>query len=199
MAVADVLCVGTRAVRENFRGIVRRGGRDRLHPIEQRVPAVRWLRTYDVDNYLKADLIAGITVGTMLVPQPMSYARLAGLHPIYGLYSGFIPVFAYAIFGSSCQLAIGPVALVSLLISNGLTPLVDLAEEGADFKWQPFVMGSLVLVGLLIMKHVGKTFKCLRFFCAAGPVMAVFCSTVFVKQVHPSSISGIFSQPPFLT
>ncbi|CAK9254958.1 unnamed protein product [Sphagnum jensenii] len=248
------------------------GRRDWLHLIEQLVPAVRWLRTYDVDNYLKADLIAGITVGTMLVPQAMSYARLAGLHPIYGLYSGFVPVFAYAIFGSSRQLAIGPVALVSLLISNGLTPLVDLAEEGADvkytqlcillalmvgvmeslmgilrlgwlvhfishsiisgftsasaiiiafsqaksflgysitrsskiiplivsiyagrsqFKWQPFVMGSLVLVGLLVMKHVGKTFKHLRFFRAAGPVTAVFCSTVFVKLVHPSSISVV--------
>jgi sulfate transporter 4 len=58
---------------------------DWRHLLERLVPAVRWLRTYDVRNYLKADLIAGITVGTMLVPQAMSYARLAGLHPIYGL------------------------------------------------------------------------------------------------------------------
>jgi len=50
------------------------------------VKTVRWLRTYDVDNHLKGDLIARITVGTMLVPQAMSYVRLAGLHPIYGLY-----------------------------------------------------------------------------------------------------------------
>jgi len=49
------------------------------------VKTVRWLRTYDVDNYLKANLIARITVGTMLFPQAMSYAHLAGLHPIYGL------------------------------------------------------------------------------------------------------------------
>jgi hypothetical protein len=47
-------------------------------------------------------------------------------------------------------------------------------------------------VGLLVMKHVGKTFKHLRFFRAAGPVMAVFCSTVFVKLVHPSSISVVY-------
>ncbi|KAH8973377.1 hypothetical protein BDL97_01G044000 [Sphagnum fallax] len=222
------------------------GGRDWLYLIEQLVPAVRWLRTYDVDNYLKADLIAGITVGTMVVPQAMSYARLAGLHPIYGLYSEFVPVFAYAIFGSSRQLAIGPVVLVSLLISNALTPLVDLAEEGADVKYtqlcillalmtrvagplhQPFhyfrvyislsnnycVLTSQELSGIqhyekqqivpLIEsiyagRSQGKTFKHLRFFRAAGPVTAIFCSTVFVKLVHPSSISGIFSQPPFLT
>jgi sulfate transporter 4 len=125
------------------------GRRDWLHLIEQLVPAVRWLRTYDVDNYLKADLIAGITVGTMLVPQAMSYARLAGLHPIYGLYSGFVPVFAYAIFGSSRQLAIGPVALVSLLISNGLTPLVDLAEEGADVKYTQLCILLALMVGVM--------------------------------------------------
>ncbi|KAH9317720.1 hypothetical protein KI387_019489, partial [Taxus chinensis] len=59
----------------------------------------------------------------------MSYAKLAGLHPIYGLYSGFVPIFAYAIFGSSRQLAIGPVALVSLLVSNVLSAIVDSSDE----------------------------------------------------------------------
>jgi sulfate transporter 4 len=72
--------------------------------------------------------MAGITVGVMLVPQSMSYAKLAGLHPIYGLYSGFVPIFIYAIFGSSRQLAIGPVALVSLLVSNVLGKIVDSSD-----------------------------------------------------------------------
>jgi sulfate transporter 4 len=79
----------------------------------------------------------------------MSYARLAGLHPIYGLYSGFVPVFNYAIFGSSCQLAIGPVALVSLLISNGLTPLVDLVEEVADVKYTQLCILLALMVGVM--------------------------------------------------
>ncbi|KAJ6909504.1 sulfate transporter 4.1 [Populus alba x Populus x berolinensis] len=59
----------------------------------------------------------------------MSYAKLAGLHPIYGLYTGFIPIFVYAIFGSSRQLAIGPVALVSLLVSNVLGGIVNSSDE----------------------------------------------------------------------
>jgi sulfate transporter 4 len=122
---------------------------DWRHLLERLVPAVRWLRTYDVRNYLKADLIAGITVGTMLVPQAMSYARLAGLHPIYGLYSGFIPIFVYALFGSSRQLAIGPVALVSLLISNGLTPMVDLTKEGADIEYTQLAILLALMVGVL--------------------------------------------------
>lgn len=73
--------------------------------------------------------MAGITVGVMLVPQSMSYAKLAGLEPIYGLYSGFVPLFVYAIFGSSRQLAVGPVALVSLLVSNVLSGIVDSSDE----------------------------------------------------------------------
>ncbi|KAL8218203.1 hypothetical protein R6Q57_021576, partial [Mikania cordata] len=64
---------------------------------------------------------SGITVGIMLVPQQsMSYEKIAGLQPIYGLYTGLVPIFVYAIFGSSRQLAVGPVALVSLLVSNVL-------------------------------------------------------------------------------
>ncbi|BBM99289.1 sulfate permease, SulP family [Marchantia polymorpha subsp. ruderalis] len=89
------------------------------------LPCIVWLRAYKWKEDLKADVVAGITVGTMLIPQSMSYAKLAGLHPIYGLYSGFIPVIAYAFFGSSRQLAVGSVAMVSLLVSNGIMPIVS--------------------------------------------------------------------------
>ncbi|XP_010499116.1 PREDICTED: probable sulfate transporter 4.2 isoform X2 [Camelina sativa] len=92
-------------------------------------PCFLWIRTYRWQRYFKLDLMAGITVGIMLVPQAMSYARLAGLQPIYGLYSSFVPVFVYAVFGSSRQLAVGPVALVSLLVSNALSGIADPSEE----------------------------------------------------------------------
>ncbi|CAA6654877.1 unnamed protein product [Spirodela intermedia] len=92
------------------------------------LPCSRWIRSYKWREWLQVDLVAGITVGVMLVPQAMSYAKLAGLHPIYGLYSGFVPIFVYAIFGSSRQLAIGPVALVSLLVSNVLGNIVDSSD-----------------------------------------------------------------------
>ncbi|XP_020086595.1 sulfate transporter 4.1, chloroplastic-like isoform X1 [Ananas comosus] len=96
-----------------------------LHVMEFVFPCTRWIRTYQWQEYFQMDLMAGITVGVMLIPQAMSYAKLAGLHPIYGLYSGFVPIFVYAIFGSSRQLAIGPVTLVSLLVSNVLGNIVD--------------------------------------------------------------------------
>ncbi|KAI3783364.1 hypothetical protein L1987_42443 [Smallanthus sonchifolius] len=88
--------------------------------IDLLIPCSRWIRTYNWRQNLQPDVIAGITVGIMLVPQSMSYAKLAGLQPIYGLYTGLVPVFVYSIFGSSRQLAVGPVALVSLLVSNVL-------------------------------------------------------------------------------
>ncbi|KAM7270075.1 hypothetical protein ACFE04_029289 [Oxalis oulophora] len=97
--------------------------------IDALLPCSRWIRTYKWRQYFQVDLMAGVTVGIMLVPQSMSYAKLAGLHPIYGLYSGFVPIFVYAIFGSSRQLAIGPVALVSLLVSNVLSGIADSSDE----------------------------------------------------------------------
>ncbi|KAJ9175652.1 hypothetical protein P3X46_014189 [Hevea brasiliensis] len=97
--------------------------------IETFLPCCRWIRTYEWREYFQVDLMAGITIGIMLVPQAMSYAKLAGLQPIYGLYCGFVPVFVYAIFGSSRQLATGPVALVSLLVSNVLSGIVDSSDE----------------------------------------------------------------------
>ncbi|KAK9126897.1 hypothetical protein Scep_015743 [Stephania cephalantha] len=240
--------------------------------IEVFLPCLRWIRTYKWREYLQIDLMAGITVGIMLVPQAMSYAKLAGLHPIYGLYSGFVPIFLYALFGSSRQLAIGPVALVSLLVSNVLgsiadssdklytelaillalmvgilecvmgllrlgwlirfishavisgfttssaiiialsqakyflgyditrsskiVPLVKSIVAGADkFLWPPFVTGSIILAILLVMKHLGKTRKYLRFLRAAGPLTAVVLGTVFVKMFHPSSISLVGEIP----
>ncbi|OEL23327.1 Sulfate transporter 4.1, chloroplastic [Dichanthelium oligosanthes] len=96
---------------------------------EAALPCVAWIRKYRWKEDVQADLAAGITVGVMLVPQGMSYAKLAGLHPIYGLYTGFVPLFVYAIFGSSRQLAVGPVALVSLLVSNVLGGIVNSSSE----------------------------------------------------------------------
>lgn len=77
-------------------------------------------------NNLITDIIAGLTVGVMIVPQSMSYAKLAGLPVEFGLYSSLVPIYAYAFFGSSRQLAVGPVALVSLLLNSALTVAMEM-------------------------------------------------------------------------
>ncbi|XVF75419.1 hypothetical protein PTKIN_Ptkin13bG0187100 [Pterospermum kingtungense] len=113
--------------------------------IEMLFPCCRWIRTYRWREYFQVDLMAGTTVGIMLVPQAMSYAKLAGLDAIYGLYSGFVPIFVYAIFGSSRQLAIGPVALVSLLVSNVLSGIAD----STDALYTELAILLALMVGIL--------------------------------------------------
>lgn len=62
---------------------------------------------------MQADVAAGLTVGLVLIPQGLSYGALANLPPVVGLYSSIMPSAAYIFFGSSMQLAVGPVAIVS--------------------------------------------------------------------------------------
>ena len=78
---------------------------------------------------VRADLIAGITVALVLIPQSMAYAQLAGLPPYYGLYAAFLPGIIAALWGSSAQLATGPVAVASLLTASALAPLAATGSE----------------------------------------------------------------------
>ncbi|MDH3648640.1 MAG: solute carrier family 26 protein [Saprospiraceae bacterium] len=96
--------------------------------VKNHIPAVGWLARYD-KTLLRGDLVAGLTVGVMLIPQGMAYAMIAGLPPIYGLYASTIPLIIYALFGTSRQLAVGPVAMVSLLTAAGIGAISDLGSE----------------------------------------------------------------------
>ena len=99
------------------------------------------LKSYNRDN-LSGDLNAGLTVGVMLIPQGLAYALIAGLPPIYGLYAALIPLIVYAMFGSSGQLAVGPVAMVSLLVAAGVG---HLAEGGTEQYIQLAIMLALIV------------------------------------------------------
>ncbi|WP_455217852.1 SulP family inorganic anion transporter [Kaarinaea lacus] len=78
---------------------------------------------------VRADIVAGVTVALVLIPQSMAYAQLAGLPPYYGLYAAFLPPLVAAIFGSSAQLSTGPVAVVSLLTAAALEPIATAGSE----------------------------------------------------------------------
>ncbi len=92
-------------------------------------PFLSWLRGYNLDKF-KADGISGLTVALVLIPQSMAYAQLAGMPSYYGLYASFLPPLIAALFGSSRQLATGPVAVVSLMTSASLEPLATAGSEG---------------------------------------------------------------------
>ncbi|CAN1798364.1 Probable sulfate transporter 4.2 [Linum perenne] len=213
-----------------------------LQFIERLLPCSRWIRTYRWRDDFQVDLVAGLTIGVMLVPQAMSYAKLAGLQPIYGLLSNVLREIAGSSDELYTELAIVLALMVGILecimgllrlgwllrfishsVISGFTtasavviglsqakyflgynitqsskivPLIKSIIDGADkFSWPPFVMGSGILVVLLIMKHLGKSRKQLRFLRAAGPLTGVILGTTLAKIFHPTSISLIGEIP----
>lgn len=99
-----------------------------------------WLTGYQ-RPWLAGDLTAGMVVTVMLIPQSLAYAMLAGLPPEVGLYASVLPLFAYALFGSSMALAVGPVAVASLMTASALSPL---AAQGS-----PEYLAMAILLALL--------------------------------------------------
>jgi len=110
-------------------------------------PFFGWIGQLRNSDTLRADLVAGVTVALVLIPQSMAYAQLAGLPAYYGLYASFLPPVIAALFGSSHQLATGPVAVVSLLTAASLEPLAATGSEG----FVAYAVLLAVLVGFFQM------------------------------------------------
>ncbi|TRM58068.1 sulfate permease [Schizophyllum amplum] len=116
-------------------------------------PIFGWISRYNL-GWLSGDVIAGLTVGMVLVPQGMSYAQIATLSPEYGLYSSFVGVLIYCLFATSKDVSIGPVAVMSLTVSQ----IINSVESAHPGRWEApliattvaFVCGFIVLgIGLL--------------------------------------------------
>lgn len=164
------------------------------------IPSLDWIKNYKKE-WLSGDISAGLTVGVMLIPQGMAYSMLAGLPPIYGLYAVTIPLIIYALFGTSRQLAVGPVAMVSLLIASGVG---QLATAGTD---EYLTLAILLAFMVGVIQLAMGTFK-LGFLVnfLSHPVIAGFTSAAAViigfsqfKHLLGIKVSGekfvdIFSQ-----
>lgn len=108
------------------------------------MPGLQQLIPYD-KKHLSGDVNAGIIVAVMLIPQGMAYAMLAGVDPVIGLYAVTIPLLVYAVFASSRQLAVGPVAMVSLLVFSGVS---QIAQPGTP-EYLSFVWLLALMVGAI--------------------------------------------------
>ncbi|QCX00950.1 SulP family inorganic anion transporter [Aggregatimonas sangjinii] len=110
-------------------------------------PFLGWLGSYRKRDFLK-DLVAGLTVAVVLIPQGMAYAMIAGLPPVYGLYASIVPILLYAVLGTSRQVAMGPVAMDSLLVAAGLGTLAITGVENyiAMALVLAFLVGAIQLL-----------------------------------------------------
>lgn len=112
--------------------------------LQQLFPGLAWLQGYSRGTF-KSDMLSGITIAFMLIPQGMAYAVVAGLPPEYGLYACIFPPVIYALLGTSNKISIGPVALDSILILTGLSLL---AEPGSD-HYLELAIALTLLVGVI--------------------------------------------------
>ncbi|EDO48274.1 predicted protein, partial [Nematostella vectensis] len=94
------------------------------------LPITKWLPHYSFNN-LQCDMIGGLTVGLMVIPQGLAYATIAGLPTVYGLYSAFMGCFIYCIFGTSKDVSLGPTAIMSLIVNQ----YCHYSEEDEDTRF----------------------------------------------------------------
>ncbi|GFY96497.1 sulfate transporter 1;3 [Actinidia rufa] len=140
-------------------------------------PILEWAQSYNLSKF-RGDLIAGLTIASLCIPQDIGYAKLANLDPQYGLYSSFAPPLIYAFMGSSRDIAIGPVAVVSLLLGTLLQNEIDPTKNPAEYLRLAFT--ATFFAGIT----QGKKNKKLFWVPAIAPLISVVLSTIFVYITH---------------
>lgn len=146
--------------------------------VKTRIPLLQWAPKYKLSYFLK-DCLAGFTVALTEIPQGIAYAKVAGLDPVYGLYSGFMGCFIYFIFGSCKDLNIGPTSILSLMIQSHVFNL------GPDMAvLSTFTTGCIIfLLGLFNLGFVVEFFS--------YPVIAGFTSAGAL-QIASSQLNSLF-------
>ena len=158
-----------------------------LRPLHRYVPITAWGPRYQRQN-LKSDLIAGFTISALLIPQGLAYALLAGLPPQVGLYASIAPVIAYAIFGTSRQLAVGPVAIVSLMTA---TTLGKLYEQGSDTYLASAAVLALLVGGVHLVLRFGRLGFVTNFLSHSVLVGFTAASAVIIVASQIKHVLGI--------
>ena len=150
-------------------------------------PIVDWGQRYDRAT-LTSDLMAAVIVTIMLIPQSLAYALLAGLPPEVGLYASILPLFVYALFGTSRTLAVGPVAVVSLMTATAIAPIA--APGTPEYLTAALTLallsgGMLTVMGLLRLGFLANLLS--------HPVISGFitASGVLIATSQLKSILGI--------
>lgn len=181
--------------------------------LSQWIPAIEWMPQYKSWNYLQHDLIAGLTIATIIIPQSLAYASVASLPPVYGLYTSMIPPIIYLFLGTTPYNSIGIMAIMSLLlgealsVANGLVSPEDLSSSlSLAFLDILIAIFLCFLVGtgqLLIAISGGGNFLTRHVFC--NSFVSAFTTgsavTILTAQIQPflglsvPKYNGLYSTP----
>ncbi|MFH1539246.1 MAG: SulP family inorganic anion transporter, partial [bacterium] len=156
--------------------------------LEKLFPFIGWFRGYSTGKF-RADFIGGLTVAMVLIPQSMAYAQLAGLPPYYGLYAAFLPPMIASLFGSSHQLATGPVAVVSLMTNTALSPI---ATAGSDMFIAYAILLALIVGAFQFLLGVLRLGLVVNFL--SHPVVNGFinAAAIIIATSQLSKLFGVY-------
>ncbi len=144
------------------------------------LPFLNWMPNYKKSDFT-SDLVAGLTVGIILIPQGMAYAMIAGLPPVYGLYASIVPVLIYMFLGTSKNIAIGPVAMDSLLVAAGLGALTISSVEN-------------YIVLAIFLGFLAGVFQLLLGVCRMGYLVNFLSKPVLSGFTSAAALIIVFSQ-----
>ena len=123
-----------------------------LSPLTKYLPVLQWGRTYNKEAF-QNDLVAAVIVTIMLVPQSLAYALLAGLPAEAGIYASIVPIMLYSVFGTSRALAVGPVAVVSLMTAAAIGKVAQSGDIGyATAALTLAFLSGVMLLGLGLLR-----------------------------------------------
>ena len=170
-----------------------------MKKISSYIPVTQWTRSYKRD-FLRPDVVAGITVGAFTIPEAIAFVSLAGLPPQVGLYSAMIGLMVYMILGSSRQLSIGPTSTLSILVGSTLGSLliVNASQYAMIASLVAIVAGVLAILSWFfrlgfIVKFISKTVLTgflagIALFIASGQLPKLFglpgSSGNFIQRIY---------------
>ncbi|KAJ8017051.1 hypothetical protein DPEC_G00013740 [Dallia pectoralis] len=172
------------SVREQLSERCRCSGSAWVHLFKQRVPIFTWLPKYRWKKCILGDTVAGLTVGILHIPQGMAFALLTSVAPIYGLYTSFIPVVLYMLFGTGRHVSTGTFAVVSLMTGSVVEQMVPTpphlnssSPEAAEFEAQRIGVASAValLSGIMMLSMFGLQLGFLSTYLSE-PIVKAFTS-----------------------